>query len=114
MKGKIEPKKPIGGTQFGTTIEKSDPAKFRSGGKVSGKTPANDVVAQKVGATFTANETHIPSMDADKPPMATKILNSDGKWLFKPTDTACDLTASQRGSGEPTDHPYLLKKSYEK
>ena len=112
--GKVHPMKPVGGTQFGTTVEKSDPAKFHGPGKTHGKTPANDVVAQKEGPTFTANRTHIPSTNADKMPKETKLLSSGKDSLFEMTDTACDLTASQHGSGEPTDRPYGLKKSYEK
>lgn len=110
---KIHPKKPVAGTQFGTTIHNSDPAKFKSGGHRGSK--PNGVISQHTGEVFTENSTHIPSMNADKSPRESKVAKEHSTSVkLSEHDTACKLTATQSGSGGPTDRPYGLKDSYGK
>lgn len=110
---KIHPKKPVGGTQFGTTLSNSDPAKFKNGSH--GGTKSNGVVAQAKGAVFTENSTLIPSMNADKAPKTSKVTkSSNGQIKLSEHDTACQATATQSGSGGPTTRAYPLKTSYGK
>ncbi len=99
----------------GPTFTDNDPAKFPNKGTKRGKTMVNGVIAEAKGPTFTANETHIPTMNADKPPSETKV-KSDKPWFDPHThhESADALTASQNGSGSPTDRPYPLKKEYRK
>jgi len=116
-KGKYEAKKPVGGTQFGTTIHDSNAGKFRNKGIKTGKIPVNGVEdGMPHGATFIENSTHIDTPNADKPAPESKLLKAEkGLVRIKDHDTSCDLTASQEsGNGGPTDRPYPLAKSYEK
>jgi hypothetical protein len=110
---KIHPRG-IVATKPGPTITKNDPAKFHGAGKTSGKTPSNGVVKEGEGPTITCNETLIPTPNADKAPMKTKVVASRGDGPISLTNTASQLTASQGGSGGPTDPPYALDKSYPK
>lgn len=112
--GKFKAAKPV--TQAnGPTFDENDPAKFGNKGKTSGKTPSNGVVDEKVGPTFTENSTHIPTMNADKPAPMSKLIKADKSTVeIGEHETASDLTASQSGSGGPTDRPYALARSYEK
>ena len=111
--GKIHPAKPVSHAD-GPVNTINDPAKFPNKGKTSGKTPANGVVMEAKGPTFTCNETHIPTMNADKPAKEKELKNSRGRVDIKEHETTGDLTVTQRGSGEPTDRPYPLARSYEK
>lgn len=110
---KIHPKGIIA-VKAGPTITKNDPAKFRSAGKTSGKMDgAKQVVHQATGPTLTCNESHIPAMNADVP-SKHKQLGVRSTSGFKPQQTVASKTATQSGSGAPSDREYPLKKSYEK
>lgn len=98
----------------GPVFDKNDPAKFHGAGKSSGKTSSNGVVAEASGPIFHENSTHIPTMNADKPSKEKGMGSAKGHVNIKDHDTACDKTATQSGSGGPTDAPYALAKSYEK
>lgn len=104
----IVPQKP------GPVFTKNDPAKFSGPGKTSGKTPSNGVVNEGEGPTITCNETLIPTPNADKPAKESKVISDRASHSFKPTDTAGDKTATQSGSGSPTDRPYPLATRYDK
>ncbi len=96
----------------GPVFTKNDPAKFHGPGKSSGKTPANGVVdGSPHGITFTCNETHIPTMNADKAPKESKSMGEHKGE--DPYEKSLAKNASDVGSsgGQPT---YSLKKSYEK
>jgi hypothetical protein len=110
---KIHPRG-IVATKPGPTVTKNDPAKFHGAGKTSGKTPSNGVVHEGEGPTITCNRTLIDSPNADKAPMKTKVVASRGDGPITLTKTSGDLTASQTGSGGPTNQPYCLQKSYPK
>jgi hypothetical protein len=113
-KGKIEAKGVVPHAD-GPVNTINDPAKFPNKGKFSGKTPANGVIDEAVGPVFTTNSTHIPTMNADKPAPESKQLKTARSTVdIKEHETTGDLTVSQRGSGEPTDRPYPLARSYEK
>lgn len=115
MSGKIHPKKPVSHA-VGPVYTTNDSAKFKGPGKTSGKTMSNGVVEEKVGPVFTENSTHIPTMNADKPAPATKILTSGKDEKFNPMKSKVNLvsqrTASAKG-GESTPS-YPLKKEYRK
>jgi hypothetical protein len=111
--GKVDGTSAIHAQETGPTLIKNDPAKFHGAGKTHGKTPANGVIEQGHGAIFHCNETHIPTMNADKPPRDSKSIGEKG-GLFKPVEEAGHLTASQVGSGGPTDREYPLRKEYDK
>lgn len=51
---KIKAGKPVGGTQFGTTLSNSHNVSFNKGSK--GGTKSNGVISQKTGATLTCND----------------------------------------------------------
>lgn len=115
MSGKIHPTKPVGGTQFGTTIQKSDPAGLHGKSKGGGKTGSNGVVPHAVGPTYDVNKSHISMPNANKGPDMTKVLKTtQGRESLKNHDTVCDRTASQSGPGGPTTPAYPLKTSYGK
>ncbi len=111
--GKFKAAKPIA-TAVGPIRTANDPAKFGNKGQRSGKDPANGIVPEAKGPTFTANETHIPSTDANKPAKEKELTSK--KWFdpHETNDTAGEKTDSQSGSGGPTDRPYDLKKEYRK
>lgn len=108
MSGKIKARN-ITSQKVGPTFDANDPAKFTNHGKTSGKTMANGIEDQAKGAVFTCNETHIPTMNADKPVLMSKQL-TDKKW-FDPHSTN-----KTRDADEPvkTNAPYNLKTSYRK
>jgi hypothetical protein len=69
------------------------------------------------GPTLDCNETHVPDMGGagaitQKGSMAAYPSKDQG--CFHGAQTAGELTATQCGSGEPTDHEYLLRKEYPK
>jgi hypothetical protein len=111
--GKFKAAKPVPHAD-GPVNTINDPAKFPNKGKFSGKTPANGVIMEAKGPIFTCNETHIPTMNADVPSKEKELKNSKGRVNISEHETTGDLTVSQRGSGEPTDRPYPLARSYEK
>lgn len=93
----------------GATFEENDPAKFNRG-STRGKTMSNGVEDQSKGATFTCNETHIPTMNADKPAKGSKVISDKKAPEFNPH------SRKPSGSNEPmvTTPPYPLKKEYRK
>ena len=106
---KFKAAKPV--TQkIGPTFDHNDPTKFVNHGKFSGKTPANGIEDQMKGPTFTANETHIPTMNADKPAKSSKTI-SDKKW-FDPYDAS--NPASTENSSPVTHNKRVLKSEYRK
>jgi hypothetical protein len=111
--GKVHAAKPISQV-VGPTFDKNDPAKIKNTTRASGKTKSNGVVDEATGPVFTCNETHIPSMNADIPAKEKEMKNAEGRVNISEHETTGDLTVSQRGSGEPTDRPYPLARSYEK
>ena len=95
----------------GATFTENDPAKFKGEGKSRGKTMSNGVEDQSKGATFTCNETHIPTMNADKPAKESKVISDKKAPEFNPFGRKpCDA------NDEPvcTTPPYPLKKEYRK
>jgi hypothetical protein len=104
-KGKIHPKG-IVSQATGPTFTENDAAKFDNHGKTKGKTMANGIVSEGKGPTITCNETHIPTMNADKPAPMSKV-----KKTGKGTDVF--------GAAKPSEHdfpgaPYELKTHYAK
>jgi hypothetical protein len=95
--------------KVGPTFSENDPAKFTNKGKMSGKTMSNGVVDHGKGATWTENSTHIPTMNADKPPMESKVKKTS-KW-FDPHSASKPMNASE---GHTTPAKNGLKSSYEK
>jgi hypothetical protein len=112
--GKVSGSDAIVATKPGATITKNDPAKFHGAGKTSGKTPSNGVVDEATGPTITCNRTHIPTPNADKPAKSSKVIASRSGSSFRVPNTSGDLTASQTGSGGPSNKPYGLKTRYDK
>ena len=98
----------------GPTYTKNDPIGFPNKGKKTGKTGANGVVAEASGPIFHENSTHIPTMDADKPADKKDLKMNVAKVNLADHKSSTELTFSQRGSGEPTDHEYFLKRNYDK
>jgi hypothetical protein len=94
----------------GPTFDHNDPSKFVNHGKFSGKTPANGIEDQMKGPTFTANETHIPTMNADKPAPMSKQKSDKKAPQYDPH------SVKPSGSDKPvrTDSVYGLKKEYRK
>lgn len=110
MSGKIHPKKPVGGTQFGTTIENSDPAKFTSKGKFTGKTMSGKtVISQATGPTFTCNDPAVKQAKASGHGVGKSAGQKSAKD-FVPTRKPVNV------ANEPvvTTPPYPLKKEYRK
>ena len=70
------------------------------------------------GPTLTCNETHIPDMGGAGAIKAAgskrATYPSKDQGCFRGAETAGQLTATQDGSGSPTDHGYLLRKRYPK
>jgi len=97
----------------GPTRTINDAAKFHGAGKITGKYE-NGVISQKAGAIFTENSTHIPSMNPSKHGSEKELKSNKSTVSIKEHMTTEDLTVTQKGSGEPTDRPYPLAKSYEK
>lgn len=95
----------------GPVFTKNDPAKFHGPGKSSGKTPANGVETRVVGPTLNVNSTHIPTMNANKAPKASKGMGS--KSWEDPHQSGTAKNASDKGSSGG-QNSYGLKKSYEK
>ena len=95
----------------GPTFTENDPAKFANGGR-GRKASANGVVDQGTGPTFTENSTHIPTMDADKPPRESKVIRTGKAPQFlSDADDACNASTGGTSAGTPDD---TLKASYEK
>ena len=109
MSGKIHPKKPIGGTQFGTTIHDSDPAKFPNKGKEHGKMDSSKTVrSQEVGATFTKNDPAISFPEASEYGKG-KSMGQKSKPAFVPSEKPRSANDAPVHTGcDP------LKRSYEK
>ena len=116
MSGKIHPKKPVGGTQFGTTVQDSDPAKFSNKGKEHGKTESGStIVSQAVGPTFDCNDPAISFPSAEEYGKG-KSLGQHTEGKFNPFTSKVNLVSQRTASaasGETTPS-YPLKKSYEK
>ena len=102
----------------GATFTCNDPIVGRTFGEKRGKTegkPASGdtVITEQPGPTLTCNDPALTQPNADVFPRISKQLAEDVS-TFRPLETAGELTASQSGSGGPTDHPYFLEKSYDK
>lgn len=102
----------------GATFTCNDPVVGRTFGESRGKTTGkpdsdNTIIAQAEGPTITCNDPAITQPDADVKPTISKQIAEDVS-TFRPLETAGELTATQSGSGGPTDHPYFLEKSYDK
>lgn len=108
--GKFKAAKPIPHA-VGPTNDINDPAKFSNKGKTSGKTPANEIISQAEGPTFTANRTHIDVPSSDRLPAETKVL-TDKEW-FDPHQASSPVSTEDK---EVRTHiePYGLKKDYSK
>lgn len=112
--GKVRAAKPVSHAD-GPTSTINDPAKFPNKGKSGKGKYENGVIDQKEGATFTCNETLIPTPNANRPAPMSKLIKADkDRVSISEHETTGDLTVSQTGSGGPTDRPYPLAKSYEK
>lgn len=107
--GKVRAAKPIS-QATGPTFDKNDPAKFKGEGKTRGKTMSNGVVSEAKGATFTCNETHIPTMNADKPAPESKVKSTKTEKEFAPINRK----PSNSDSPVVTTPPYPLAKEYRK
>jgi len=93
---RISAAKPLGGTQFGTTIEKSKP--YRSFPNANKPLKAN-TVPQKGSAMKIDSEKVV--LSDQRPGLVVSKLNG-----------ATKKTATQSGSGGPTDRPYPLAERY--
>jgi hypothetical protein len=105
MKGKIRATNVIS-QKVGPTFTENDPAKFKGEGKTKGKTMANGIVSEGKGPTITCNETHIPTMNADKPAPESKV-----KKESKGTDV---FDAPKPSNHDFPGAPYELKTHYAK
>lgn len=117
MTGKVKPNAIVeGGSQFGTTLHKSDPAKFPNTGRNQTKKRGGDNVSQGPhGVTFVENSTHVrtPSADVGIRHNKTETKN-EPELKTGEFETTGRQTASQKGGGEPTQRAYPLKRGYEK
>lgn len=108
-----------GGSQFGTTIEHSKPARFPNTGasqKKKGSGVPEVIEGSPHGTTFLANSPAVDFPDRLAKDRRNKT-ESKSEPKFDPyrTKGAQDKTASQKsGEGEAKDRPYPLKKDYEK
>lgn len=93
---RIKATKPLGGTQFGTTIEKSKPYRDFPG---ANKPLKSGRVDQKGSAMLVDSEKVVLSQQ--RPGINVKSFNG-----------ATKKTATQSGSGGPTDRPYPLATHY--
>jgi hypothetical protein len=106
-----------GGSQFGTTIEHSDPAKFRNtGSSQKKKGSGGDTIHQGPhGTTFVENSSHVSMPHADMRPKTTKDIGATRpKFETSKSETAGEQTASKSGSEGPTQRKYPLSRGYEK
>ena len=115
---KIQPNgiKP-GGSQFGTTIEHSDPAKFRNTGSSQKKkgSGGDTIMCGPHGTTFVEDSSHIKMPNADTRPKESKTISeTKGTVSTKNRETAGSATVSQSGSGGPSTRAYPLSRDYEK
>jgi hypothetical protein len=102
---------PIVGKTFGEKRGKTE-GKFKATYGASHGT-GSTVVKEKTGPTITCNDPPLTQPYADVKPVISKQIAEDVS-TFRPLETAGELTATQSGSGGPTDHPYFLEKSYDK
>lgn len=106
-----------GGSQFGTTIQHSDPAKFRNTGTGQKKkgSGGDTIHCGPHGTTFVEDSSHIKMPHADKPPKGVKVI-SDSKQHLETSkhETAGEFSASKSGSEGPTTRAYPLAREYEK
>lgn len=109
----IEP----GGSQFGTTIQHSDPAKFRNTGSGQKKkgSGGDTIMCGPHGTTFVVDESHIKMPNADRRPKAEKVIaGSDQHLETSKHKTADEFSASKSGSEGPSTRAYPLAREYEK
>jgi len=117
MTGKVKPNGIAeGGSQFGTTFCKSEPAKFPNTGRSQSKKRGGDNVSQGPhGTTFVENSTHVRTPNADVGLRRNKSESKSEPELTRGDhQSATRKTASQKGEGEPSDRSYPLKRGYEK
>jgi hypothetical protein len=108
--GKFKAAKPVPHAK-GPTYTENDPAKFKGAGKTSGKTPANEIIGQKEGPTFTANRTHIDVPDADRHPPESKS-RSEKAW-FDPHSESKPVS-TENETVRTNISPNGLKRDYDK
>lgn len=117
MKSKIKPNAIVeGGSQFGTTIHHSDPAKFRNTGssqKKKGSGTAQIMSGEPHGTTFQASTSHISLPSSAKMPKSSKTI-SESMGHMKPSESTAQHTVSKSGSGGPSSPAYPLSRGYEK
>jgi hypothetical protein len=102
---------PIVGKTFGEKRGKTE-GKFKPSYGASHGT-GSTVVTEKTGPTLTVNKPALTQPYADVKPVISKQIAEEVS-KFRPLETAGELTATQSGSGGPTDHPYFLSKEYDK
>ena len=73
---KIKAGKPVGGTQFGTTIQNQKNVSFNKGN--FGGTKSNGVVPQKTGAVFTCNDPAVNFPKASTSPGSVSKVKKSG------------------------------------
>jgi hypothetical protein len=114
MAGKINAGKPVGGTQFGTTIHDSKthaPTLRGSSTTPKGKIPVNGVVSDSPhGTTFpSAGKEPFDTPDADKKPRATKVVSSGSKEAFVPKGKGLSY-GDNGGMAEAVKNPPVKKR----
>lgn len=106
---KIKPGKPVGGSQFGTTLTNSDthaPSLFGSGNTMpKGKSGVNGIVANSPqGTTFTGNKSKISVPTTESSGAKVSKTKSDGsKASFVPNGKG--IAYGSGGNGPSVKNP---------